>query len=256
MRTILVALLSILFVSNAMAEIKTRKVQYKAGDKTMIGFLAWDDSTNAKRPGVIVFPEWWGTGDYTHQRAQQLAQLGYVGFAADMYGDGKTTDDPTQAGKLAGEVKGNPQLAAERVQAALEALKSQPMVDPEKVAAIGYCFGGSMALLMARQNMPIEGVVSFHGDLSTQSPAHKVTPRVLILTGKDDAFVPPEQVQKFENEMKSAGANYKVVSYEGAHHSFTNPDADRHKIPNIKYNAKADKESWEEMKNFLADLFK
>ena len=104
--------------------------------------------------------------------------------------------------------------------------------------------------------MPIKGVVSFHGDLSTQSPAQKVTPRVLVLTGKDDAFVPPEQVQKFESEMKSAAANYKVVSYEGAHHSFTNRDADRHKIPNIKYNAKADKESWEEMKNFLADLFK
>ena len=256
MNNLLIAATVLMLAAPALGAIKTQKIDYKAGDQRMIGYLAYDDSSDATRPGVLVFPEWWGNNNYSHQRAEQLAQLGYVGFAVDMYGDGKTTDDPNEAGKLSGEVKKNPQLGSERAQAALDELKKQPMVDPEKIAAIGYCFGGTCALQMARQNMPLKGVVSFHGDLSTPTPGTKVTPRVLVLTGAADSFVPPEQVKKFEKEMTDAGAQYNVISYEGAHHSFTNPDADRHHIPNIQYNEKADKQSWEEMKKFLAEVFK
>src|SRR5262245_11065268 len=142
-------------VGPATGAIKTQKVEYKAGDRTMVGYLAWDDSTSGKRPAVLVFPEWWGNNDYSHKRAEQLAGLGYVGFAVDMFGDGRTTDDPKQAGEWAGAVKGNPQLGWDRAQAALDAVTAQPMVDPAKIGAIGYCFGGSCALQMARHNMPV-----------------------------------------------------------------------------------------------------
>jgi dienelactone hydrolase len=243
-------------VSSASAAIKTEKVDYQADGKAMVGYLAYDDSSSAARPAVLVFPEWWGNDAYAHRRAEELAKLGYVGFAVDMYGQGKTTDDPKQAAEWSTEIKKDPALANKRITAALQCLKSNPHVDQSKLAAIGYCFGGSMALQMARLNMPVKGVVSFHGDLATSTPATKVTPRVLVCTGSDDAFVPASQVEQFEKEMKDAGAVWKVVTYDGAHHSFTNPDADRHKIPNIQYDEKADKQSWEEMKSFLADLFK
>jgi len=257
MRSMLMTLTAaMIFTCLASGAIKTQKIEYKAGDKNMVGYVAWDDSTDAKRPAVLVFPEWWGITDYAHKRAEMLAGLGYVGFAVDMYGEGKTTDDPAQAGQWAGEVKNNIPVGLARAQAALDTLKTQPMVDPDKIAAIGYCFGGSCVLEMARHNMPVKGVVSFHGDLTTASPAKSVAPRVLVCTGAVDSFVPIEQVGNFEKEMKNAGAKYDVIVYENAHHSFTNPDADRHHIPNIQYDEKADKQSWEAMQKFLAELFK
>jgi len=246
-----------MLVTFAHGAIKTQKVEYKAGDQAMIGYLAWDDASDTKRPAVLVFPEWWGETDYPKKRAEQLAGLGYVGFAVDMFGDGKTTDDANEAGKLASEVKGNPQLLQTRAKAALGTLRQQPMVDASKIGAIGYCFGGTCVLEMARQDLPLAGVVSFHGDLTTKQPASgKVAPQILVCTGAADVWVPPDQVAKFQDEMKSAKASVKVVSYPGAHHSFTNPDADRHKIPNVEYNADADKKSWEAMKEFFVEVFK
>lgn len=238
--------------SHARAAIKTETVEYKAGDKTLKGFIAYDDATTDKRPAVIVVPEWWGMTDYPKMRARKLAELGYVGFAADFYGDGKTTDDPKQAGQWAGEVKGNPDLEKQLAQAAIDEVKKHPQVDPDKIAAIGYCFGGTMALDMVRRHEPVKGVVSFHGDLSTNTPSKDTgAAKVLVCTGAADSFVPPQSVDAFRKEMPDA----KVISYPGAHHSFTNPDADRHHIDNIKYNEAADKKSWEDMKQFLTELF-
>ena len=183
---------------------------------------------------------------------QQLAKLGYVGFAIDMYGKGKTTDDPKQAGEWAGAVKKSAPLAKERFEAGLNILKQQPNVDPDKLAAIGYCFGGSIVLQAARMNEPPKGVVSFHGDLTPIAPASgKIEPKVLVCTGEKDAFVPPAQIETFKKEMPDA----KIVTYPDAHHAFTNPAADSHHIDNIAYNAAADTKSWEDMKAFFGEIF-
>lgn len=246
----------------ARGEVKTKVIEYKAGDTLMEGTLYWDDAAprragdGGKMPGVVVFPEWWGLTGYPKKRAHMLAELGYVAFAADMYGKGKTTDDPTEAGKWMAAVKQDRVVEMDRVYAAMEVLFGQPQVDSKRTAAIGYCFGGTMALELARRgSTPPLGVVSFHGDLSTTAPAERAGPKVLVLTGGDDKWVTPEQVKTFEDEMKKAGVEYRVTSYPGAQHAFTNPDADKFKLDNVKYNADADKQSWEAMKQFLADLF-
>jgi dienelactone hydrolase len=254
MRFAILSAVVLLFATKSiLAGVHTKEITYSAGAKTLKGYLAWDDSVQGKRPGILVFPEWWGTTSYPKHRALRLAELGYVAFAADMYGDGKTTDDPKEAGQLAGSVKKNPELEKQLIQAALDTLKSQPQVDSDRIGAIGYCFGGTMALDAARMKMPVKAVVSFHGDLSTQKPAQQVDSKLLILTGGADSFVPPEQIEKFKQEMSAAGAQPKVIVYPGAHHAFTNPDADRHNLDNIKYDADADAKSWDEMKWFFAE---
>ena len=238
------------------AEVVVKEVDYKAGDTSLKGYLAYDDAQRSKSPGILVIPEWWGNTQYPRDRARQLAELGYIAFAADMYGDGKTTDDPKEAGEWAGAVKNNPEIAKVRLEAGLDQLKGQEMVDSSKLAAIGYCFGGSMVLNMARWHMPVKGVVSFHGDLTPpKQKASSIDTKILVATGDADSFVPPEQVKAFEEEMKSANADVKVLHYADAHHAFTNPHADEHHMDNVKYNEKADKESWEAMKEFFAALF-
>jgi dienelactone hydrolase len=242
--------------SGTEAKVVLKEVPYKAGQAEMMGYLAYDDSMTDKRPGIVVVHEWWGNNDYAKFRAQELAKLGYVAFAADMFGKGKTTDDPKQAGEWAAAVKKDPQLAKQRFDAALDLLKQQPNVDPNKLGAIGYCFGGTVALYMARANEPLKGVVSFHGDLTTPAPAkQKLDPKILVCTGTADSFVPPEQVEQFRKEMAGANADAQVISYPDAHHSFTNPHADDHHIDNIKYNEAADKKSWEDMKAFFNRVF-
>jgi dienelactone hydrolase len=212
-RLFTIALASLIFLgTTARAKIITKDIDYKAGDTQMSGFLAYDDEATGKRPGVIVVQEWWGNNDYPKSRAKQLAELGYVAFAVDMYGKGKTTDDPKEAGKWAGEVKGNPDLEKQRFDAGLDVLKQQSQVDPDKIGAIGYCFGGTMVLDAARRNEPLKGVVSFHGDLSTKHPApEKISPKILVCTGEADAFVPKTQVEAFKTEMQSAGAEPKII---------------------------------------------
>lgn len=252
----LAALLS--SVSGALAEVKTETVDYKLGSQTLKGFIAYDDAVTTKRPGVLVVPEWWGLDDYAKGRAKQLAELGYVAFAADYYGDGRTVTLPNDAAALATPVRSDPAKFRALGEAALKALKARPEVDPQKVAAIGYCFGGSAVLELARDGADVSGVVSFHGSLATTAPAKSgdVKAKVLVCHGVDDPMVKPDEVAAFTTEMKNANVDYSIAAYGGAQHSFSNPNADSHKIPGIKYDEKADKRSWEAMKAFFAELFK
>lgn len=232
-------------------------IQYRQRDTILEGLLVYDDGAGTPRPGVLVFPEWWGLNAYPKGRAEQLARLGYVAFAADMYGKDVTTDSPAEAGKLSGNVKGDLDLLRGRAQAALAVLAKDPHVDRNRIAAIGYCFGGTVALELARSGADIAGVVSFHGGLDTPRPedAKNIKGKVLICTGGEDAFVPPAQVEAFEDEMRQGNVNWQVIVYGGAHHAFTNPAADSHHIPNIAYNADADRRSWAAMRAFFDEIF-
>lgn len=255
-KLLLAALAIVLAPLSTMAAVKTEVVEYKLGDQNLKGFIAYDDAVSAKRPGVLVVPEWWGLNDYPKGRAKQLAELGYVAFVADYYGDGKTTEDPKEAGGIAGPLKQDTAKFRALGDAALKELKARPEVDPDKVAAIGYCFGGSAVLELAREGADLKGVVSFHGALATGKPAKSgdAKAKVLVLHGAADPMVKPDEVAAFESEMKAAKVDYKLIPYEGAEHAFTNPAADSHNIPGIKYDAKADKASWEAMKEFLAKV--
>ena len=242
----------------ARAELVKKPIEYKQGDATLRGYLVYDDKTQDKRPGIVVVPEWWGLTDYPKHRADQLAELGYVALAADIYGEGQTTEDPKEAGKLAGKFRQDRKLMRDRVRAALDTLKAQPQVDTSKTAAIGYCFGGTCALELARSGADVNGIVSFHGALDTSTPAKSgdVKAKVLVLHGADDPMVSQEQVQNVEKEFKDAGVDVKVVQYPGAVHAFTNPDADKHNIKGVAYNKEADEKSWQAMKEFFETIFK
>jgi dienelactone hydrolase len=261
MKRIIISLLMVCCWSiPALGAVKGEPVSYKADALTMNGYMAYDDSTSAKRPGVLVVHEWWGHNEYARLRARMLAELGYVALAVDMYGGGKKADHPEDAGKFATEVRRNLPAAKKRFMAAMQVLKKHPLVDPNSIAAIGYCFGGGVVLQMARQGLDLDAVVSFHGSLATDNPAKPgtVKARILICDGADDKLVSPEQIQAFHLEMRAAGVKYKFVSYPGAKHSFTNPDADTYaekfNIP-LGYNAEADKRSWYDMQNFLQESF-
>ncbi|HEX9802799.1 MAG TPA: dienelactone hydrolase family protein [Gammaproteobacteria bacterium] len=236
------------------------ELSYESGGTTFTGYLAYDDGLTGKRPGVLVVHEWWGHNDYVRERARMLAQLGYTALALDMYGEGKVAQHPDDAGKFAGAVRSNMAEAEARFRAALALLRNHATVDGGKVAAIGYCFGGGVVLEMARRGLDLPGVVSFHGSLGTDSPAEKgdILARILVLNGADDPYVPAEQVAAFKAEMDAAGADYRLISYPGAVHAFTNPQADdfgkRFDMP-LAYNAEADRQSWAEMQRFFTRIF-
>jgi dienelactone hydrolase len=246
---------------NAEAAVQIEPVEYKAGNVTLKGHIAYDDAKQGKRPGVLVVHEWWGLNDYAMNRAKMLAELGYTGMAIDMYGDGKTTTHPEDAQKFTQEVISNAENAKQRFVAAMEVLKKHKSVDPERIAAIGYCFGGAVVLEIAREGLDLDGVVSFHGSLGTKSPAKPgvVKAKVLVAHGAADSFVSPQELSGFEQEMKNAKVDYRLIQYPDAKHSFTNPAADdmakTAKI-DIAYNAEADKKSWEDMKAFFGEIFK
>lgn len=239
--------------SLAMAAVETQPVTYTIGNKNFKGVVARDTAVSAQRPGVLVIPEYWGLNDYATSRAKQLAGLGYVAFVADMYGDGKVTKDPKQAGQWSGEVKGNRPMMRRRAMAALRQLRSQPGVEKDNLAAIGYCFGGTGVLELARMNAPVQGVVSFHGGLAkgNAETSETIKPDVLVLHGGADPHVPPAEVAAFKEEMQKANADLEFVAYEGAVHAFTNPAAGNDTSKGAAYDAKADIESWEAMKTFL-----
>jgi dienelactone hydrolase len=242
----------------ASGEVKTKAVEYRQDGTVLQGFFAWDDAKTGKRPGVLVIHEWWGHNEHARQQATRLAEAGYVAFALDMYGKGKLATHPKDAQAFASEVMSKPDVAAARFNAALAQLKQDSHVDPEKIAAFGYCFGGGVALAMARAGADLDAVVTFHGALATQNPAKPgaVKPRILVLTGAADPMVPPAQVEAFKAEMKAAGASAEVVSYPGVKHSFTNPGADKVGMDGLSYDAAADKNSWAKAMTFLSDVFK
>jgi dienelactone hydrolase len=242
----------------ALAAVQTKDIEYKQGDTTLKGTLAWDDAkADAKSPGILVIPEWWGMTDYPKNRAKQLAELGYVAFAADMYGNGQSTDDPGQAGKWAGAVKGDRNLMRARAQAGLDVLKGQSNVDGSKLAAIGYCFGGTCSLELAMSGADLTGIVSFHGglDFPNLADAKNIKAKVLICNGAADSFIKPDQIGALTGALSTDNVIWSFINYPNAVHAFTNPDADRHGIKGIAYNAVADRQSWQDMKEFFARIF-
>src|SRR5688572_26639564 len=239
------------------AAIKTETVEYKEGDTTLEGVLLYDDSIVNKRPGILIAHQWKGLTDYEKKRGEMLAKLGYVAFAADIYGKGTRPKDVQEAGQFAGKYKNDRDLLRKRVKAGFEQLKKSRLVDPQKTAAIGYCFGGTTVLELARAGEDVKGVVSFHGALGTPTPddAKNIKGKVLALHGADDPFVPPAEEQAFEEEMRKAKVDWQLVAYGNAVHSFTDWNAGSDNSKGAAYNEKADKRSWEDMKDFFNELF-
>jgi len=241
----------------AFAGVKTEVIDYKHGDARLEGYLAYDDSAAGKRPGVLVCHEWWGYNEYARKRAEQLAELGYVAFALDMYGEGVQAKDAQEAADKAAVFKKDRSLMRARAMAGLDVLRRHPKVDADNLAAIGYCFGGTTALELARAGADLKGVVSFHGGLDTPDPADAkhIRGKILVLTGADDPVVPPQQVAAFESEMKEAKIDCNVISYPGAVHGFTNPASGDDPKKGVAYNKEADEKSWAEMKAFFEKIF-
>lgn len=262
MRKIVFLLASlILGASVAQAKVVGEEVTYTADGVTMKGFLAYDRDIKGKRPGVLVVHEWWGHNEYARKRALLLAGMGYTALAVDMYGDGKTADHPDDAGKFASEVSKNLPVAKARFLAAMKTLAKHRTVAPGQIAAIGYCFGGGVVLNMAREGVDVKGVASFHGSLAPAAgPAEKgkMKAKVAVFTGEDDPMITKDQVEAFSKEMEAAGVDYRLVSYPGVKHSFTNPAADelgkKFKL-SLAYNAAADKDSWSQLGDFLEGIF-
>ena len=239
------------------AEVQTRLIEYRQGTTVMEGFLAYDSSVAGKRPGVLIVHQWKGLGPYEKKRAEMLAQLGYTAFAVDIYGKGIRAGNPKDAAALAGKYKEDRALLRARAAAGLEVLKNQDLTDPQRIAAIGYCFGGTTVLELARSGAEVSGVVSFHGGLSTPHPddAGKIRCKVLALHGADDPFVKSEEVAAFQDEMRKANVDWQLMAFGGAVHSFTDWNAGNDNSKGAAYNEKADHRSWESMNSFFSELF-
>lgn len=246
-----------LLSTNAYAALYTETVEYKQGNTVLEGYLAYDDSIKGKVPGVLIVHEWSGIGPYVKKRAEQMALLGYVGFAADIYGKGIRPKDKNEAADQAGMYRANRPLMRERVKAGLEQLRKYDFVDPKRIVAIGYCFGGGTVLELARSGADIAGVVSFHGNLDTPHPQEtkNIKAKILICHGADDPFVTKEQIAAFQDEMRLARADWQINIYANAVHSFTNPDSGNDPSTGLAYNKEADSRSWEAMKLFFNQIF-
>jgi dienelactone hydrolase len=243
--------------SLATAAVKTEVIEYGDGETPLRGYLLYDDSLESKRPGVIVIHEWWGLNDYARQRAEMLAELGYVAFALDMYGDDKVTKHANEAKAWMTQITENQDAWQRRAMAGLDVLKEQEQVDGEKVAAIGYCFGGATVMQLAYAGADLDGVVSFHGSLppATDEQQKRIQAPILVAHGEADAFVPIERIEAFKAALDAAGADWQMVTYSGARHAFTNPGADEYGIENLQYDVKADKRSWTLMQTFFDEIF-
>lgn len=236
-------------------EIVSEQIKYSSGKDSLTGYLFYDKNAAGPRPGILVVPEWWGNNDYPRMRARKLAELGYTAFSIDMYGNGKVVDNPTDAQANASKVYSDPSVLKNRMMAAYNTLSKSDKVNPDRIAAIGYCFGGSVALNAASMGVPLDAVVSFHGGLDgfKASPEMKNT-KVLVCNGRADQMVTREQIQKFKNEMEKVDAKFELREYDGATHAFTNPAATetgkKFNMP-IAYNETADKASWQDMLDFF-----
>ncbi|NOZ54988.1 MAG: dienelactone hydrolase family protein [Gammaproteobacteria bacterium] len=245
---------------SAVAAIVNEITDYHVNGQRFVAYIAYDNAIKTKRPGVLVVHEWWGHNKYARKRANMLAELGYTALALDMYGSGKQAAHPDDAGKFAAEVKKNMANAEARFVAAKKLLMAHKTTNAEKIAAIGYCFGGGLVLEMARRGVDLAAVVSFHGSLATQSPAQpsQVKAKVLVCHGESDSFIKPDDISAFKNEMKTANVDFTFNAYANAKHSFTNPGANalgkQFNLP-LEYNADADKQSWQDMQVFLQQTF-
>lgn len=250
--------ITVFFTANSQAAIKTKTIEYYDGTIKLEGYLAYDDAIKGKAPGVIIVHEWTGLGEYAQRRAREVAALGYVAFAADIYGKGIRAGNPEDAAKLSSIYKADRKLARSRAMAALDELKTMKMVDQKKIAIMGYCFGGMVALELARCGADIVGTVAFHAPLDTPNPmdAGNIKGKVLVLHGADDPNVPAAARTAFEKEMRDAGVNWQMNIYGGAVHSFTNPAAGNDPGKGAAYNEQADQRSWEAMKSFFQEIFK
>lgn len=251
MRTMLAMLL---MAMPSMAAVKTKTIEYSHNGTKLVGYLAYDDAAKGKLPGVLVVHEWWGLDEYAKSRASQLAALGYVAFCPDMYGDGKVTEHPKEAAKMSQTVRTNVEAWRARAEAGLKVLAEQEQVDSKRLAAIGYCFGGSTCLQLAYAGADLKAVATFHAALPTPTAdqAKAIKSRVLICHGAEDFFIPKEAIEKFKAALDGAKTKYQFEAYPGAVHSFTVPGADKREIKGMGYNEAADKKSWQQM----LDLFK
>jgi dienelactone hydrolase len=239
----------------AFAELTTETVEYRDGETVLKGHLVYDASLPGKRPGVIVVHEWWGLNDYAKKRAEMLADLGYVAFAVDMYGDDRVTTHAEDAQGWMQQITANVDAWQARALAGLDVLRGVEQVDPDKLAAIGYCFGGATVMQMAYAGTDLDGVVSFHGSLPPAPDGADIKASVLAAHGYQDGFVPPEKVAAFEQSLADAGADWQLVVYGDARHGFTNPDAGSYGIEMVQYDEHADKRSWALMQTFLDEVF-
>lgn len=239
--------------------LKEEEVTYSTDTVTLKGYVVYDENKQGKRPGVLVVHEWWGLGDYERKRANQLAEMGYIAMAVDMYGDGKKADNPQTAMGLVTAFSKNLQLCKTRLDAALSKLKGYPQTDTSNIAAIGYCFGGGVVLKAAKLGADLKGAVSFHGNLSGVPPKKELLKaKVLVCHGEADNFVSPQEITAFKKGMDSIGADYTFKTYARATHAFTNPASTetgkKFNMP-IEYNASADSASWNDMKTFFGKVF-
>jgi len=254
----LILLSTALLALHARAEIVTETVEYKSGGAVLQGYIAYDGKLAAKRPGIVVVHDWMGMGPFVKKFAEELAAMGYTAIAADIYGKDVKVKDAKEAGEMAGKFKGDRKLLRERTQAGYDVLKGHKTVNNRNMAVLGFCFGGTTALELARSGAPLKGAISFHGHLDTPNPADakNITGEVLVLHGAADPWVPAKDVAAFEKEMKDAKVRYKIEQYKGAVHAFTNPEAGNDPSKGAAYDADADQKSRAAMKIFLAKIFK
>lgn len=256
MKTLLAVLAAVLAAAPVRAAIRSKAVEYKDGKTVLEGFAYWDDGFKDKRPGVLVAHEWYGNGPYSKRRAEMLAKLGYTAFALDMYGKGVYAKDHAEAGKLAGAFFNDRAAMRRRAMLALDELKKLPYVDDSKLAAIGYCFGGTTVLELARMGADLKGVASFHGNLATPTPAtEKPKAKIAVFQGADDKMTMPA-VPAFEDEMRKVGADWEFTAYGGAVHSFTVAEAGGDPSSGMAYNKEADERSWKALQDFFAEIFR
>lgn len=257
MRTVLIMATATILASTSPAAVKNKAVDYEFDGAKLKGHLYWDDSTSDKRPGVLVVHEFWGLNDYARKRAEMLAQLGYAAMAVDMYGDGKVTKHAKEAGEMAGMVRANLKAWQGRAQVAMKTMQAQPIVDAKKIAAIGYCFGGSTALQLAMSGAEVSAVASFHGALPaiTADQAKAIKAKLLICHGAEDTFIQEKDCQEFRTTLSKAGVDYQFHYFGGVKHSFTVPHAEDAGVGGLQYDAAADKRSWQMMQDLFKEVF-